>query len=46
MLIIIIIYKIMAVIGKIKTLRLAYTVYGFKIYVIINSGVIFNFINY
>ena len=39
-------YRMTAVIGKIHTLRLACTVYGFKIYIMINSEVIFDFINY
>ena len=39
-------HRITAVIGKINTLRPACIVYGFKIYVIIDLGVIFNFIDY
>ena len=39
-------HRITAVTGKINTLRPACIIYGFKIYAIINSGIIFNFINY
>ena len=42
----IITHRITAVIGKINTLRLTCIIHGFKIYVMINSGMIFNFIEY
>ena len=41
-----IIYKIIIIMGKAKTLYPVYIIYGLKIYIIINLGVIFNFIDY
>ena len=41
-----IIHKIIIITGKAKTLHPAYIIHGFKIYIIINSGVISDFIDY
>ena len=41
-----IIHRIIVIIGKVKTLRPVCIIHGRKIYVIINSGVIFDFIDY
>ena len=41
-----IIYRIIIITGKAETLYPVYIIYGLKIYIIINSGVIFDFINY
>ena len=41
-----IIYRIIIITGKAKTLYPVYITHGLKIYIIINSGVIFNFIDY
>ena len=41
-----IIHKIIIITEKAKTLYPAYIIHGLKIYIIINSGVMFNFIDY
>ena len=41
-----IIHRIIAITGKAEILYPVYIIHGFKIYVIINSGVMFNFIDY
>ena len=41
-----IIHKITVITGKAKILYPVYTIHGLKIYIIINSGVTFNFIDY
>ena len=41
-----IIHRIITVTGKAETLRLICIIHGLKIYIIINSGVMFNFIDY
>ena len=41
-----IIYRIIIITGKAETLYPVYIIHGLKIYIKINSGVIFNFIDY
>ena len=40
------IHKIITITGKVDILYPVYTIHGFKIYIIIDLGVIFDFIDY